>query len=89
MCHINTNSNIVSQGDINSLVVGIINRQRTPFTVPMIREMVIYHSAGARVEIKIPDIENLIKSRLDTFVRNDYIVYKRGQYYPKKIVRFV
>lgn len=89
MCHINTQSNIVSQGDINSLVVGIINRQCNPFTEPMIKDMVMYHSAGAKVEIKIPEIEDLIKTRLDTLVRNDYIGYRRGQYYPKNIVRLV
>lgn len=89
MCHINTKSNIVSQGDINSLIVGIINRQRVPFTEPMIKDMVMYHSAGAKVDIDLAEIEELIKTRLDTFVRNDYISYMRGQYYPRKVVRFL
>lgn len=89
MCHINTKSNIVNQGDVNNLVVGIINRQRVPFTELMIKDMVMYHSAGAKVEIKLPEIENLINKRLDTLVRNDYISYRRGTYYPKSINRLV
>ena len=87
MCHMNTKSNIVSQGDINSLVVGIINRQCVPFNEAKIKDMVLYHSAGAKIEIKVPEIEDLIKTRLDTLVRNDYISYKRGEYYPRKMVR--
>ena len=86
MCRINTRGNIVSQGDINSLVVGVINRQQTPFSEAMVKDMVLHLSAGAKIDIIMSEIENLIKARLDTLVRNDFVSYKRGQYYPRNIV---
>lgn len=69
------------------MIVGIINRQCTPFNEAKIKEMVLYHSAGAKIEIKVPEIEDLIKTRLDTLVRNDFVSYRRGEYYPRSMVR--
>jgi len=89
MCRINTKSNIVNQGDINNLVVGIINRQCAPFNEDKIKDIVLYHSTGAKISISVSEIEALIKTRLDTLVRNDFVTYKRGQYYPIRIVRSV
>ena len=86
MCRINTRDDIVCQGDINSLVVGVINRQQAPFSETVIKDMVLYLSTGAKIDIILSEIESLIKARLDTLVRNDFISYKRGQYYPKNLV---
>ena len=89
MCRINTRDNIENQGDINSLIVGIINRQQTPFSEAVIKDMFLHLSAGAQIDIIKSEIDNLIKARLDTLVRNDFISYKRGQYYPKNLVNKV
>lgn len=86
MCHINTKNKIMNQSDINSLVTGIIFRQCAPFKESQIKDIVLYHSAGAMVDIDEKEIEKLIRTRLDTLERNDYISCKKNEYYPKSII---
>lgn len=89
MCHIKTKSGIINSGDLSSLVTGLINRQCVPFNESQIAELVKYHSEGAMYCINDDDIEELIKARLDTLERNDYIVYRKGQYYPRALASCV
>lgn len=89
MCHINTREKIKTQADINNLIVGLINRQCWPFNEEEIVRLAEYHSAGAEIAVKKTQLERLIRSRLDTCERNDFLSYKKGYYYPKSIVNHI
>ena len=89
MCHIKTKSNIKNQGDINNLVAGLINRQCTPFHKSKSVEMAMYHTEGAGIPVEKKALDELICIRLDTLVRNDFIAYKKGTYYPNTIMSYV
>lgn len=89
MCRISTREQIKTRADINSLVVGLINRQCQPFNEEKIIKLTEYHSANAKVIITKMQIGKLIKSRLDTCERNGLLSYEKGYYYPKSVVNLI
>lgn len=89
MCRISTREQLETQADINSLVVGLINRQCKPFSEEMIIKLTEYHSSNAKVIITRKQIMELIRSRLDTCERNGFLSYKKGYYYPKSIINLI
>lgn len=89
MCRVNTGEEIKTQADINSLVVGLINRQCRPFNEEKIIELTEYYSTNASVIITKMQIKKLIRSRLDTCERNGLLNYEKGYYYPKSVVNLI
>ena len=89
MCRISTREQIETQADINSLVVGLINRQCQPFSEEKIIKLTEYHSIDAKVNIAKIQIGKLIRARLDTCERNGLLSYEKGYYYPKSVVNLI
>lgn len=85
MCHINTREQISSARDVSSLITGLIFRQCVPFNESTICNLIKYHFEGANYEMSEDELLNLIRCRLDTFERNDYVKFRNGSYYPASI----
>ena len=86
MCSLKTKDQITNAGDVNSLITGLIFRQCVPFTELDICNLIKHHYEGAKYKVSENELFQLIRCRLDTFERNDYIKFQNGQYYPASII---
>ncbi len=82
MCKVKSGSQIKNQQDIQNLIVGIIFRQRAPYQIDDILNIVLYYTKNSQYNISEDDLYYTISDTLDMLCVRNRVKCKNGVYTP-------
>ena len=82
MCKVKSGVQIKNQQDVQNLVIGIIFRQRMPYRIHDILNIVLYYTKNSQYNISEDDLYYTISDTLDMLYDRNRIKCENGIYTP-------
>jgi hypothetical protein len=86
MCKVKSGVQLKNKEDVQNLVIGIIFRQQTKYTMKDICATVQYFLQDTQIEISQKNVVRIVEDNLDLLNRRGKIYCRNGCYTPQNIM---